>query len=517
MLPVRMRGIFSRLLLSFSLIILLSAVISAAIMFSFSRRSNESFRQGFLQDLHANIARSVIVMGKAAYVMRQHQPDKQFRQYLEDMKTSLGIELSLYVDGVFVAGIAAQEDDLAEAVAMAGTEGKPFIKDTGRELLVSETLPGEGGTAYTIVGVHRFKSMGKPGGVMPPPPPPGPAPGGGPPPHHSFFSRLKSGPELQTAVLLVFGGVLCFLLARSFSKPLQQLRTASRQIAQGNLSARVGSPLGRPGNEIADLARDFDTMAERMEGLVNAQKRLLRDISHELRSPLARLNLALELVTQRFHAEEDVHILRIARESDRLNTLIGQLLTLAKMESGRVDAAAETIELDVLIREIADDVRFECSNRGQEVVIVQLEPVTVTGSKELLRQAIENVVRNGAWYTPPGTAVEISLMICADPPDNRSEALIHIRDHGPGVPEEAFPRILDPFFRVSEARDRASGGTGIGLAITHQAVQQHGGMISLSNATSGQGFIVAIRLPLPPVERAESEASLSANALHRLE
>lgn len=500
-----MRGIFSRLLLSFSLIILLSAVISAAVMFSFSRRSNESFRQGFLQDLHANIARSVIVTGKAAYVMRQHQSAGQFRQYLEDIKTSLGTELSLYIDGAFVAGRADTSGGIAQAVAMAGTEDKPYIKDTGQELLVAGTLSGEAGTAYTIVGVHRFKSMGKPG-VMPPPPPPGPAPAGPPPHHHSFFSRLISGPELQTVVLLVFGGVLCLLLARSFSKPLQQLRTASRQIAQGNLSARVGAHLGQPGNEIADLARDFDTMAERMEGLVNAQKRLLLDISHELRSPLARLNLALELVAQRYNAEDDAHMQRIARESDRLNTLIGQLLTLARMESGPVGLETGPIELDSLLREIAEDVRFECRHRGQEVVILQLEPVTVTGSKELLRQAIENVVRNGAWYTSPGKPVEISLTVPEDHSGQQREALIRVRDHGPGVPENALPHILEPFFRVSEARDRTSGGTGIGLAITHQAVLRHGGSINLHNAAAGQGLAVEICLPLIPGQPVPAQA-----------
>lgn len=494
-----MRGIFSRLLLSFSLIILLSALISGLVMFSFSRRANDSFRQDFLRDLHANIARSVAVMGQAAYVMRQNQSAQQFRQYLHDIQTSLGTELYLAIDGVLVPDAVTAGDDIAQIAAMAGEGGRPFIRDTGQALLVAEKLFAADGQPYTIVGIHRFKPRGQPSAI-PPPPPPGPAPGGPPPHERSFFSRFRTGPELQTVVLLVFGGAVCFLLARSFSKPLQQLRATSRQIAQGNLSARVGAHLGRPGNEIADLARDFDTMAERMEGLVNSQKRLLLDISHELRSPLARLNLALELVTKRYQAEEDVHVQRIARESDRLNTLIGQLLTLARMESGTADRDFEPIELDALLREIADDVSFECSNRGQEVVLLQLEPTVVYGSRELLRQALENVVRNGAWYTPPGTSVEISLSVLRESQGLAGEALLRIRDHGPGVPEEALPHLLEPFFRVSEARDRTSGGTGIGLAITHQAVNRHGGTISLRNAAADQGLVVDIRLPLIPVK-----------------
>ncbi len=319
---------------------------------------------------------------------------------------------------------------------------------------------------------------------MPPPPE-----GGG---FFFLFDRLLG---LRFFVFLLVAGIICYLLARSFSAPLARLRTISRQIAAGDLSARVGTSLGKPGNEIGDLARDFDHMAERMEGLVNGQKRLLLDISHELRSPLARLNLALELAKKRFQAEEDGNFARISRESERLNTLIGQLLALTRSEAKSVDANSPPVPLADLVLEIAEDVDFETRNQGKGVVVGNLEPATVSGSRELLRQAIENIVRNGAYYTRSGSRVEISLIAAAGASGN-PEAVIRVRDFGPGVPEDKLPNLTEPFFRVAEARDRNSGGAGLGLAIAHQAVEQHGGSLCFANAPNRDGLIVEIRLPL---------------------
>lgn len=487
-----MRSIFFRLLVSFSLTILLAGLISGLIMFSFSRRSVDSFRRDFQQQMQNSIARAMALMGQAAFVMRQHRGDQAFVDYVQEIQDATRTRLYLGVEGAILPKEPALDPDIARLAASAGKQ--PTIKDDGRQVVIIQRLETPEGQAYTVIGLHQ---LGPPPGMekMLPPPPRGDRDFRPPPGQEGFFTPFGRVQELRFLVFLPVAGIICYLLARSFSAPLARLRTISRQIAAGDLSARVETSLGKPGNEIGDLARDFDHMAERMEGLVNGQKRLRLDISHELRSPLARLNLALELAKKRFHAEEDGNFARISRESERLNTLIGQLLALTRSEAKSVDANSPPVPLADLVLEIAEDVDFETRNQGKGVVVGNLEPATVLGSRELLRQAIENIVRNGAYYTRPGSRVEISLIAAAGAPGN-PEAVIRVRDFGPGVPEDKLPNLTESFFRVAEARDRNSGGAGLGLAIAHQAVQQHGGSLSFANAPNRDGLIVEIRLPL---------------------
>lgn len=486
-----MRSIFFRLLLSFFLTILLSGVISGLVMFSVSRRSVDSFRHNFLQQLQNNIARSVVLMGQAAYVMRQHRGDEAFVKYIDEIHSSMRTQLYLRIDGTILPDAPPLDRHILSQVDQMDTadlSNQTFIEDDGRQLTVAKRLQSPEGKEYLVIGLHR---LGPPPGMEGPPPPP---------PHEresSFRSFWGWDKGVRLFVFLPVAGVICYLLARSFSAPLGQLRRISRQIAAGDLSARIGTNLGKPGNEIGDLARDFDHMAERMEGLVNGQKRLLLDISHELRSPLARLNLALELAKKRFHAEEDDILARIGRESERLNTLIGQLLTLTRSEAFVIDRDTPRVDLTVLISEIAEDVGFETSDQHKKVEFNDTEPLAVTGSEELLRQAIENVVRNAAYYTRPGTVVAIRLFSAPDE-NGTTWAIIQVRDHGPGVPEDKIPHLKNPFFRVAEARDRNSGGTGLGLAIAHQVVHQHGGRITIRNTPEQDGLIVEIHLPLIP-------------------
>ena len=512
-----MRSIFFKFLLSFFLTILLSGLISGLVMFANTHRSVESFRNNFLKQLHANVAHSVVLLGQAAYVMQQHQSAQDFEKYLGEINDSMRTRIYLCIDGKIIPQDAYPQSIVENLSAAARMDDAPFIQDTGKELIVVQRLVAPDGNPYMVVGLHQLKPPHDPGGGPLPPHGPGPGflspeMGGGPPPHGrhdpgfppppeqwGWFRFFRYGPELQTLVLLVVAGIVCFKLARSFSAPLDRLRRTSREIAAGNLSARVGASLGKPGNEIGDLGRDFDNMAERMESLVNAQKRLLLDISHELRSPLTRLNLALELARKRFQAEGDGHLERIAKESERLNDLIGQLLTLTRMEGCKIIKETELVRLDELLSAIAEDIDFETSSIDRGVEILSVEPLSVVGSRELLRQAIENIVRNGAYYTRPGSRVQVSLFsgVRDDAGIRTGAAVIHVRDFGSGVPEEKLPHIMEPFFRVAEARDRNSGGTGIGLAIAHQAVKQHRGCISFANASDQEGLIVTIQLPLP--------------------
>ncbi len=298
---------------------------------------------------------------------------------------------------------------------------------------------------------------------------------------------------MRLLVVLMVSGVVCYLLARYLTSPILKLGTAARQLAAGDLSVRVAPSIGRRKDEIALLAIDFDGMAERIGSLLNSQRKLLRDISHELRSPLARLNVALELCRRGSRADLDRFLTRIGRESDRLNEMIGHLLTLSRVESGIATLEKKRIDLTKLLREIAEDSDFEAQGLGRRVMLdAQPAACFVEGDEELLRQAIGNVARNAVRYTQEGSDVEIFLSP-ADPPGR--EVVVAVRDHGPGVPEEALPHLFKPFYRVSDSRERETGGTGLGLAISESAVRLHGGTILANNAPGG-GLIVEIVLPL---------------------
>jgi two-component system sensor histidine kinase CpxA len=297
----------------------------------------------------------------------------------------------------------------------------------------------------------------------------------------------------RLAVLTAVVGIFCLLLARHLSSPFRSLRGAARQLAAGDLSARVGPPVATRRDEIGSLARDFDAMAERLEQLVTSQRRLLRDVSHELRSPLGRLEVALELARRRGGEPAPELLDRIGRESGRLNELIGQLLSLERLRLDGAEPDRAPVDLRALIEEVAADARFEAEPRGCTVSVRGHASVTVVGSERVLRSAVENVLRNAVAHAPDGTAVEVSLATETTESDG-PKAVIAVRDRGSGVPEDELVRLFEPFYRVSEARDRSTGGAGLGLAITERAVRWHGGAVGARNAQDG-GLEITIRLP----------------------
>ncbi len=289
------------------------------------------------------------------------------------------------------------------------------------------------------------------------------------------------------ATMLVIGA-LSFWLARYFSAPVRTLRRATQQLRSGDLSARVGRPAVRRRDEIGGLARDFDAMAERLEGLVAGQRRLLRDVSHELRSPLARLVVALELARDRAGDAAGESLDRIGREAVRMDGLIGQLLLLERLEAGRPEGREEEVDLGEVLAEVVDDAAFEARSSERAVELAPCSPCPVRAHPDLLRSAFDNVLRNAVRHTAEGTAVSVTLRVA----DGAAE--ITVRDHGPGVPEEHLEVLFEPFARISEARERATGGAGLGLAITRRAVEVHGGSVSAANHEDG-GLVVTIGLP----------------------
>jgi two-component system, OmpR family, sensor histidine kinase CpxA len=314
-----------------------------------------------------------------------------------------------------------------------------------------------------------------------------------PDPHPWYFSH---GPGLGILIGIISSGLVCYLLARYLTSPIVRLRAATQKLAGGDLSARAGVPAFGGHDETAELMRDFDRMAERIQNLVAAQRRLLTDISHELRSPLARLNVALELARQRSGTEAAGALERIDRESTRLNEMIQRLLTLARLEGGEDSLEKCPVDLGQLIREIAKDASFEAQSRRSHVTVDIDESCVVYGNPSLLHSAFENVVRNAIRYTEEGTSVQIQLERSTTPP---AEAIVRVNDFGPGVPEDALDKLFRPFYRIDDARGRQTGGVGLGLSITARAVSLCGGTVEARNRVQG-GLMLEIRLPLVATE-----------------
>lgn len=325
---------------------------------------------------------------------------------------------------------------------------------------------------------------------------PGPQGGGLPPPPEGFHPKPPPGLlidlGLQASIFLVVGGAVCYLLAWRLTTPVRRLRQTVQQLAKGDLSARTGISTARKGDEITDLGYEFDRMAEQIEGLLTSQKQLVRDVSHELRSPLARLQVALELARRNAPPATEPALSRIEQEAERLNGMIGEILTLSLLENGSPLPSQASVNLRKMTTEVVQDTDFEAAGTGRQVLLSGDGRGTVQGNRELLRRAIENVIRNAIRYTPPDSSVNVQLLN-SEP----HSILIRVRDQGPGVPENALDAIFQPFYRVAEARDRQSGGTGVGLAITFRTVKLHGGTVTACNHPDG-GLVVEINLPIIP-------------------
>jgi len=317
------------------------------------------------------------------------------------------------------------------------------------------------------------------------------------PPGQNALFGPNGVPGLGISIAVVSSGLVCYFLAQFLTSPIVRLRKATQKLADGDLSARDDGRSYPTGYEMSQMEIDFNVMAEQIEKLVRAQSRLLKDISHELRSPLARLTVALELARQRTGPEAESVLDRISLESSRMNELIGSLTTIARLESGAGSLRRVPVELEELVQEIARDAAFEAQSRNCQVECEVLDELPVAGDPALLHSAIENVVRNATRYTREGTTVKIRAE--KTQPESLGEAVVRVTDSGPGVPEGELDKIFRPFYRIDDARGRSTGGVGLGLAITERAVRLHGGSVRASNLHEG-GLSVEIRIPLQSTE-----------------
>jgi two-component system sensor histidine kinase CpxA len=389
-----------------------------------------------------------------------------------------------------LSGDNAQIERIRSLAARALGSGQTEFEPQGSTTLAARRADSPDGGRYVLVGQLETARYG-------------------------FWNTELRVHLLRLVAVLLAASFLCWGLARHLTGPIITLRAVAQRLAVGDLKARAGAELSRRQDELGDLAQDFDRMATRIEALLNeqsqlmqAQRRLLADVSHELRSPLARMGVALDLARDSVEAVAkgvapdvglDEVLNRIESEAGRLAQMIARLLTLSRLESGVQEAEMSPIDLASLVRSIVADADFEARSNQRAVRTTICDECTLRGTRDLLRSAIENVVRNALRHTPENTEVEVSIMQDGD------RALISVHDWGPGVPEAELQNIFRPFYRVSEARERPGGGEGLGLSITARSVQLHGGDVHAENASNG-GLIVKMRLPVMSAQQAPSRA-----------
>ena len=310
--------------------------------------------------------------------------------------------------------------------------------------------------------------------------------------HPALRHRAMFPPNLPLLPLLIpFIGSLLFSagLAWYITRPIRFLREATNRFAEGRLDTRVMASIGKRRDEITELAQDFDHMAEQVQLLVTAQKRLLNDVSHELRSPLARLQVAIEMGRQQPDKLQQL-MQRVEKESQRLDELVGELLTLSRLEAGVSQQQSDYFDINGLVASIADDAGFEAESHNKKVIFTPAQEILLSGNMELLRRAIENVVRNAIFYTPQNSQVEIGLV------QDQQVIEISVCDSGKGVAQEKLGQLFQPFIRINETSQNVKiPGYGLGLAIARRAIEIHHGSIRAYNRDRG-GLCIVMCLPV---------------------
>ena len=450
-----MKSLFLRIFLSFW--VAQALIIVAAVLLTLAFRP----RAGTWEALRATTMNDAA----AAY---EHGGDAELRNYAEELERTQKVRIYLFNEqGTELSH--RSPPDWAIRVAAGGPRAP-------RDGFMIPVPPVQRDSRSSSDGRHQYTL------VM------------GLPPGPRVFFGPRGMPWRWLLIAICCTGLVCYLLSWYMTKPIVRLRAATRQLAAGDLTARSGAPATRRRDEVASLMRDFDAMAERLEILVKAQSRLLNDISHELRSPLARLSVALGLARQRSSVESAEMLDRIELEASRLNEMIGRILTLARLEDGEQRAPQTPVPLDELVLSVAEDAEFEAQARHCHVhTVIPQGDWGVRGNASLLHSAVENVVRNAIRYTQEQSSVEIELANVEG--EKGQEALLRVSDSGPGVPEDALGKLFEPFYRLDDSRGRLTGGAGLGLAITERAVRFHGGRVHAENRAGG-GLRVEIRLPL---------------------
>ncbi len=335
----------------------------------------------------------------------------------------------------------------------------------GRSRLASMQLRDANGQVYTLLSASRR-------------------------PPRTLLAPGPQGVGLRLGVAAVISALLSVLLARYLAAPLGHLSRASRQLATGDLTVRVGAILDQRKDEFGQLALDMDEMAGRLQASQQANQRLLRDVSHELRSPLARLRVALEIARNKDQSLVAAELNRIELESERLEKLVDEVLSLLRESSAPQELKLLHFDLAEMLQDLANTVNYEVADDGEQIELCLQAPLTLEADQELLWRVFENLLRNALLHSGGSGNIQISAKQVSS-----NELQVSVSDSGPGIAETHISRIFEPFYRVDEARNRSSGGHGLGLAIAASAVRRHGGRISASNRQGG-GLEVLVSLPV---------------------
>jgi two-component system, OmpR family, sensor histidine kinase CpxA len=451
-------------------------VVDCAVIFSIISTQSTSDRLRWQQFTHSMMS----LQARQAAEVFEKQGSKELVAYLSRLQVSSEMQLALYgPDGSDVLGAPASDSTKALVSNALRDKETQFSSQPGDSVMVAATT-GPSGVRYVLT-------------TSAPSPP--------------FLGFMRGGIRAQAFRILAVGlavTLVCLVLAHYIASPILHLQNVSRHITVGDLGARVQFGKSRRRDEIADLGRDFNIMADRIESLLHSQNQLLKDISHEIRSPLSRLTLAVGLAKTSRGGESDDLLERAEREAERIEDMLAQLLTVARLDGGAASFPKTPVELSLLLSEIVDDASFEGSATKRSVLLAKADACFVDGSESLLRSAIENVVRNAVRYTRPCSIVEVNLNL--EKLGGKEFAVIQVLDEGPGVPSGELTHIFKPFYRVDDARQRETGGVGLGLTITERAISFYQGTVSARNRDGG-GLEVQIRLPLFPSELKEEKRS----------
>jgi two-component system sensor histidine kinase CpxA len=451
-----MRSLYWKIFVSFWLATILIIFTTAWVTSQIAQKSSQPAREQAFMDSYANAAVATFESGRRLALLK----------WLNQIGLSRHMSIYLLSSTGEIVGTQAPPDNVkAVAENLIKDQLSEGIFKSGK-LIVSHEILSTSGKFYRLAAVSE-----KP---------------------ISYFIEIPwAGLTIRLTLAIFISGLICYLLSLYLTQPLRSLGMAAKSIATGKLYTRVGHFRGHKKDEIAELSNDFDRMAEQLETLVSSKERLLQDISHELRSPIARLNIAIELGRKKTKHLADSEFSRMELESSRLNALIGEILDFARLDKSTTDLQLTDTDIPELLAEIIHDANYEFKNESIRIAAGTIDPCQLFIDKRLIHRAVENIVRNALHYSSKNQQVTVSLHY------NETKDHIHIdvKDHGPGVPEKQLEKIFSPFYRVDTSRTKKTGGYGLGLAIASRAVALHHGEIIAKNNDEG-GLLVRIILPV---------------------
>ncbi|KTD17086.1 two-component system sensor histidine kinase CpxA [Legionella jordanis] len=451
-----MRSLYWKIFLSFWVATILIIITTAWVTSEIAQKSSIPARERVFMDSYANAAVATFESGQQTALKKWLNQIGASRKMTLYLLSSAGEIIGNQTPPEVVKQISQHlvEELLDEGVLKFG------------DIIVSHEILSTSGKAYRLVAVSEK-------------------------PLAHFVEIPWAGLTLRLIIAIVISGIICYLLSIYLTQPLRSLRMAAKSIATGQLNTRVGRFKGHHRDEIAELSDEFDQMAEQLENIINSKERLLQDISHELRSPLARLQIALELARKKAGSVAATEFSRMEVECMRLNTLIGEILEFARLDKSLTQLHRTWIDLPNLIKQIIDDANFELRTHAPGVYLKKFEPCQLYLDERLIHRALENIIRNALRYSQPNPEVAVTLYFN----DSHSMVYVDIEDNGPGVPQEQLRKIFNPFYRVDSSREKKTGGYGLGLSIAERAITLHNGFICAENKPEG-GLLVRIGLDL---------------------